>query len=335
MSTASIIPYHLRPHKAIERQLFIDILRKVDRCTQIDIQNYKYIGFGAPFLEDFKALHLDFGITDMDCIEYDPSAYSRQIFNNPFNFIKFFNEPSTFYITGTDFPADVSKIIWFDYASPGQLRQQLMDIELLGEKLSRFDIVKFTFNSSFKSFITSNHVGGKADNYNRAYNYLRNDPTYQLFLADSIKANDLQQFSEVIRSMAIRAIKRGLSKSAEELNFNHIASFFYADGQQMTTITGIIDSTENFQNLLQQSGLAEWKFYQPESELITGNEISVPVMTVSERIKIDQLIPTENSQQLAETLTFRYGQSIEEHTALVKGYCEYYKYLPYYSKVTY
>ena len=335
MSTASIIPYHLRPHKAIERQLFIDILRKLDRCAEIDLIEYKYIGFGAPFLEDFKALHLEFGITKMDCIEIDEFAFSRQVFNNPFNFIQFFNQSSTEYITAAGFPQDQSKVIWLDYAIPRELRQQLRDVELLGEKLSRFDIVKLTFNSSLKSFMDTHKLGRDITNYKRALTFLEDDPTFQAVMPDGVVPGNLENFSSIVRSMAIRAIKRGLSKSSTGLTFHHIASFYYADGQQMTTITGIIDNEDNFQNMVNQSGLNDWKFFQPESEIIAGNEIAVPVMTVSERIRIDQLVPTTDTRSIADQLTFFYGRDKDEHNQLVKGYCDYYKYLPYYSKVTY
>src|SRR5579871_4490458 len=159
MNYATSIPYHLRPHKAIDRHLFIEILRMLDRFSQINLEGYRYIGFGAPFLEDFKTFHVEFGISKMDCIESDASAYSRQEFNNPFNFINLFQRTSSDYITSADFPRGEAKIVWLDYTSPRDIRQQLLDAQQLSEKLTEFDIVRFTFNSNLKSFMSCHGLG--------------------------------------------------------------------------------------------------------------------------------------------------------------------------------
>ena len=80
-------PYQLRPHKAIERNLFMDLLKRIDAANNVDLTKYRYVGFGAAFLEDFKVCHLELGIKVMDSIEMSKFAYSRQIFNNPYNFL--------------------------------------------------------------------------------------------------------------------------------------------------------------------------------------------------------------------------------------------------------
>lgn len=338
MGTGSTIPYQLRPHKAIERNLYAAILRKLDRCSNIDLPEYRYVGFGAPFLEDFKIMHTEFGITDMHCIEYDKNAFSRQLFNNPYNFIELFPESSTDYITGTNFKQNKNQIIWLDYASPGEIRQQLQDIEFLCAKVAELDIIKFTFNAYVKAFIGSHHLRLLPYEINRIISFLRRDPTYQIFVPDEIRAKDIyEDFSALIRVMALRSIKRGLAKGGKDLVFNHIASFSYADGQVMTTMTGIISKPESSKKILIESGLVNWEFYQPEpsNEIILANEITVPVMTISERVLIDKLMPNNNAPSLVSKIKFAYGNDDKENEKLLEGYCKYYRYLPYYSKVSY
>jgi hypothetical protein len=338
--SASTIPYQLRPHKAIDRNIFISILKQLDRATDIDINSYRYVGFGAPFLEDFKLMHLEFGTNDMDCIEYDKHAYTRQMFNNPYYFLKLFNCSSTEYINGEDLKQDINQIIWLDFASPGQFRQQLLDIELLSEKIGKLDIVKFTFNANIPSFISSHHIKkcNPADSI-KILKFLREDPTYQNYLPETATVKHItDNFPAVVRAMAVRAINRGLSRSDEEdVTFNHLSSFNYADGQLMTTITGIIEASAKFKNILQQTKLSEWEFFSSimNDEFIVGNEINVPAMTISERLEIDRKIPVKNINDLANMLTFSYGKDADEHMQLLEGYCRYYKYLPYYSRVTY
>jgi hypothetical protein len=86
--SGATIPYQLRPFKAIERNLFIELLRSLESSPDISLIDYRYVGFGAPFLEDFKQLHLALRISDMDCIESNDFAQTRQLFNNPYNFIR-------------------------------------------------------------------------------------------------------------------------------------------------------------------------------------------------------------------------------------------------------
>jgi hypothetical protein len=339
MGNASTIPYQLRPHKAIDRNLMISILKKLDRYSGIDLEQYRYVGFGGAFLDDFKLMHLEFGIHHMDCIEGDKHAYSRQQFNNPYRFLNLYLTSSTDYISGTNFKYDKSQFFWLDYAEPGSIKQQLLDIELLAEKLIAFDILKVTFNAKASSFASSHAINEKDPQLNsKIVELLKKDQTYELFLPDHVTEKNISDdFSMVIRAMAVRAINRGLTRSINTLSFNHIASFSYQDGQRMTTMIGIICEKETFKSVLKESGLNKWEFFQPEiiTEFIGAHRIEVPAMTVMERVKIDKHIPIKSAESLSKELKFAYGQNDGENLKLLEGYCKYYKYLPYYSKVTY
>lgn len=339
MSTASIIPYQLRPHKAIDRNLMISILKKLDRYSRINMEDYRYVGFGAAFLDDFKIIHLELSIRYMDCLEMEPHAFSRQQFNNPYKFLNLFPLNSTNYINSADYKHDKNQFIWLDYVSPGMFRQQLKDIEMLAEKVVDLDILKFTFNAEALSFSTTHRIKGcNPVAFSKLIDFLKNDPEYELYLPDHVTDMDiLDDFSILLRAMAIRAINRGLATAGNNLVFNHISSFTYKDGQTMTTLMGIICKQEDSEKILKESGLKKWEFYhsQPANEFIPSHLITVPVMTVSERVKIDKLIPVRNINTLASKLTFLYGTDPSENIKLLDGYCKFYKYLPYYSKVTY
>src|SRR5688572_9623398 len=81
MSTGGFVPYHMRPNKAVDRQLFVELLAKVNRFRPI--RSYTYIGFGGSFLEDFKLIHTSFGSRKMISIEEDLNVLNRQKFNVP------------------------------------------------------------------------------------------------------------------------------------------------------------------------------------------------------------------------------------------------------------
>ena len=75
----SFIPYHLRQNKAIDRNLFIELLRMINR--RFLIRKYEYISMGGPFLEDFKGIHASTGISKMTSFEMDRNTFLRQKFN--------------------------------------------------------------------------------------------------------------------------------------------------------------------------------------------------------------------------------------------------------------
>ena len=60
MSGASI-PYHLRPHKSVDRRLFLDLLTRYERWKPL--ADYIYISMGAYPLEDHKLVHRHLGIS--------------------------------------------------------------------------------------------------------------------------------------------------------------------------------------------------------------------------------------------------------------------------------
>lgn len=341
--SGATIPYQLRPRKAIERNLFVDLLKRLTSFNKITFNNYVYVGFGAAYLEDFKQMHIELGIIDMECIEMDLNAFTRQKFNNPYHFVNIYNVSSTEYIDQS-LKAEKNQIIWLDYSMPKMLRQQLTDIEMLCIKLKALDIVKFTFNSNLKSFISTHQVKNNKGNWcseieiKTILQFLKKDDTFYKYLPEDVQEVNIFKFDTVLRAMAVRAINRGLSLSGKNLKFHHLTAFTYADGQEMTTITGIISNDEDFSELIYQSKLQEWPFYRNEesdSEIIESVEIAVPDMTVSERIMIDKKIPSEDIETVAKELVFTYGTDMDEHIYLLKGYHTFYKYLPYFSKVIY
>jgi hypothetical protein len=222
----------------------------------------------------------------------------------------------------------------------------LNDVELTAEKANCFDILKFTFNAEISGFVSAyrKEKDGKkmgdpyrAINYKEVLNFLEADAAFKNFLPDSLTWEDINNdFSAVIRAFSIRAVKRGLSKSEQDLDFLPLCSFDYADGQLMTTITGIVSKKEDFPKVIGEGGFNNWEFYHREvaKELLPAADIKVPVMTVPERAEIDRKIHrNKDPKKLAEKLAFQYGTTIEEHIELIKGYYKYYRFLPYYSKV--
>src|SRR5690348_4779175 len=80
MSGASI-PYHLRPHKAVDRRLFLDLLTRFERWRSLS--GYAYLSMGAYPLEDHKLVHRLFGLTKLVAFDLEAEVVARQNFNKP------------------------------------------------------------------------------------------------------------------------------------------------------------------------------------------------------------------------------------------------------------
>jgi len=147
----------------------------------------------------------------------------------------------------------------------------------------------------------------------------------------------LKSFDAVIRSMAVRAIRRGIKASGKNSHFNLLSAFRYADGQLMTTMTGIItENDDQFKSIIEDTQINKWPFYNNSKEdFVESVNIFVPTMTVAERYAVDKKFFVSEPGQIHKELEFKYGDSDEEHRELIEGYQKFYKYLPYYGKVIY
>lgn len=149
--SGSSIPYHLRQNKAVERALFLEQLHKInlwlDGKQLENLSAYRYIGFGGPFLEDFKSIHRELKITKMVSIEYDTDTLKRQEFNKPISCIELLEEPTT----STNFIASdgfcESSIMWLDYVNT-DYQSQFDDLRNSIAKMAEYDILKVTLNSN-------------------------------------------------------------------------------------------------------------------------------------------------------------------------------------------
>ena len=89
--SAGSIPYHLRPNKAVDRLLFLELCSKLAPDLNIEGGGYQYVGFGGPQMEDFRLLHEKFPQMPMLCIEKHENVVPRQKFNCPHTQVVFFD----------------------------------------------------------------------------------------------------------------------------------------------------------------------------------------------------------------------------------------------------
>ncbi|UVL33023.1 hypothetical protein LOY43_18840 [Pseudomonas sp. B21-041] len=324
MSQGGSIAYHLRQNKAIERNLFVDLLGRVGRY--VNISSYSYIGFGGPFLEDFKHLHSALRISKMISLEMDSNVFKRQLFNKPLSCISLRNESSGDFLNKFEFDSDDGSIVWFDYANT-DITSQLTETQRLIEKLGHGDIFKITVNASPTALGEPNVrsetlafrakvLAGRLSSYGPAE-----------ITEDSVATKN---YPKTLLAAIMSAAKHGLAGDPS-LVVQPLAAFVYSDGQQMLTVTGILLHENEIQNFLEQSRLPFWSFFNPTCVVPTS--ISVPVLSTRERVHIESLLPEAGADDIQRALDY-YTASTEKISKEEMGnFVNFYRMFPWYSRV--
>lgn len=324
MSAGGSIPYHLRQNKAIERNLFIDLLSRVGR--HFNISEYRYIGFGGPFLEDFKHLHSALRISDMVSLEMDGNVYRRQIFNKPIACINLREESSSDFLNSYNFESEENLIVWLDYATT-QTGVQLTEVQQLIEKLGHGDVFKVTLNASPVALGHEN--AGTEKTAKRA-------ETAKAILGDygpaKIGASDVttKNYPSLLLKALVNAVKHGLMGDSK-LVMQPLSSFIYADGQQMLTFCGVLINPLEKDNFLKNTRLHSWAFYNDCSK--APNSISVPVLSMKERVHIEAMLPGANAEEIIDQMSYFVGQDKRAAKSEMENFISFYRMFPWYSRV--
>lgn len=323
MSLGGSIPYHLRQNKAIDRSLFIDLLARIGRYR--NISDYTYIGFGGPFLEDFKFLHSTLRIQSMISIESNANVAARQEFNRPLSCIQIKNQLSGDFLTTHNF-VDPS-IVWFDYAVPSLLAEQLAESQSLVSKLTAGDIFKITLNASPEPLGKPND-GSDLKVY-RAEEAMRRLADYGPAVIDPDRMT-AANFPSLLLQALHSACKRGV-EGDRRLYVQPLSAFVYKDGQQMLTATAVILNHADEASFFTQTRLNHWAY--KNMDWIKPLSISVPDLSAKERLHIESLLPGGAPCNIRESLGYYVGRNEREASELLENFVSYYRLSPYYSRV--
>jgi hypothetical protein len=316
--------YHLRPNKAIDRMLFLELLMRLN--GHIPITSYQYIGFGSYNFEEFKLFHKQLGITDMISLEANSNIFSRQIFNCPYTCITPIAKTSTSFIT-EDFEPQKPVIFWLDYNEPKRLREEIEEFCGLLGKLYSNDILRITLNANPSSLGGNDGEKDETIIANQRVEKLREK--IGDFLPSPIEYSDIS-YDDYPKTLLIairNAINQFYSRSGTK-RLVPLASYAYADGQQMLTFTGIVvDKEEEEKKVLEniegwEFSSTKWGYYQ---------RIAIPALTPKERIVLNEKLPCENAEEIAELFPFKFDNSPSSEA--IENYRKYYRYYPNYHQV--
>lgn len=328
--SGSTLPYQLRQNKAIERSIFIELLGRIGR--HVSIQDYTYIGFGGPFLEDFKAVHAHLGIQNMISIEMNEEVLKRQGFNRPMSCIDCKPGKSDDFIRDHQF--DKKTIIWLDYTAPKELSAQLNDVSFLMTKLAVWDIVKVTLNANASAVFDMRSLKSGELLFDMRLEVLKE--RVGSFLPAEIEDEDLSNagYPNLLCRILENAIKNGI-KGHRRAFFQSLASFVYADGQIMLTLTGIIlpDDDTTIKKFFLETSIDKWSLSNLNWE--KPKTISVPQLSLKERILVDEMLPEADAATIQAKLKYIVGEDEKSSIEGIENYIRYYRHLPLFSRVSF
>ena len=334
--SGGFVPYHLRQNKAVDRAVFIELLKKIDPIYPIC--GSKYVGFAGPFLEDFKISHSNFGNEDLVSIEIDGDVVKRQNFNQPLSCIDI-NEMSS-----SDFISQVRQdeeryTFWLDYACPKKIREQIHEYGNFLSKAAEGSIGRVTLNVSLHAL--NNEVyrmeGGKKINLDKEEKQIKRFEKICTRLSDfdvqnRYSAADMteEKYPVLLQDIIRRSCQQKIG--SRNLVIKPLTSFVYQDGEhQMWTFTSILIPKDSA--LLEVTKINEWKYSQTSW---TGAPIFIdmPDLSFRERAKIDQLLPGNDKDAVMEQIGYKLHDRPAIHERKIKSYIDFYRFLPFYGRVT-
>lgn len=331
--SGSTIPYHLRQNKAVERNLFIELLARVGRVR--NISDYEYIGFGGPFMEDHKALHAALRMGQMHSIERVENTFLRQKFNYPAKFIQTHCKDSDEFFRTHNF-SEKGTVVWLDYTSAEDLNEQLNEFHGVVAKLDTFDVAKITLNASTLGLGAFPEVSEIQKAAKRREVLQERIPKY--VPADLVDKDFQTKKYPATLQRCVQSSLQDLSGRNTELYFHPLSTFSYADGQTMLTVTGMVfkasDDAE-VQQFIAKSRLDQWPF--SNLEWAAPMPINMPALSAKERMKLDECLPIGDddgainnpAEHLKNHLGFRPGADDGE----LSNYAKYYRQYPHFSRV--
>ncbi len=327
------VPYRLRPHKAVDRRLFLALLARSERW--VDLNRHVYVSMGAYSLEDHKLVHRLLGITRLLTFDMKPAVVARQKFNRPAGGCKCVCLKSGDFTT--DVPGAVQRagirgakgyVVWLDYTSPSGIPIQLREFHTLVAQFAPGDIVRVTVNAAFNHWAG---VGQRTDGSavplveRQATALERLREKLDEYMPIDIKAEELDAAGIAVvlsKAFEIAANKGVPSHSGNVLE--PISVMRYTDGQQMLSMTSIVVSRDKRAKMRKQMALKNWPFASTDWGDVKS--LIVPDLTVRERLYLEQNARKTNAQ-IEKAVGFDFDH-VTEKPGFIENFKQYYRHYP-------
>lgn len=310
-------PYHLRPNKAVIRLTLIDAIKCLDKLG--NLSEYTYYGMGGPYLEEFRLLYGLSPEIKMVSIEEDENTYKRQKFHLPCGNLRLKKTQFKSFLARYESNNEKS-IFWLDYTKLEY--GNFEDFMTLLTKVSENSTLKISLRAEPKDFFDKRGEpeGSGAERFRRQFGALMPDPT-----ADPPRGYG--NFARLLQDMVQVASQKALP-GALPLMFQPISSFYYSDGTNMFTLTGIVCQ----RNLRAVTRKAFQDLIFPNLGWTQPKHIGIPTLSTKERLHLQELLPCH--RRAGSTLRQALGYLIDDNRHLtekkLKQYADFHRYYPFF-----
>ena len=337
-------PYHLRPNKAIDRFLLVEILDILKKYCEIS--DYTYYGFGGPLLEDCRLIYSRHPEIKIVSIERDEDTFKRQEFHSFSTNLDLIYEDFDSFVA--NFSSNGREIFWLDYTNLEMGRFD--EFKSILQKVSENSIVKITIRAEPPpNELTSENREEKWKDFRKKYReekwedfqkkyreekwrYFKEE--YNEILPSEALSTNIEKpspFVKLLQKMLQIASQQALPASGASI-FQILNSSYYRDQTQMLSITGIVCNKNEVSKI--QRWFKNWKFIN--IEWADPHKIEVPILSIKERLHLEESIPTgdHTGQTLSRSLGYRIDYK-NKHIKQLKQYEEFHQYYPYFARISF
>ena len=266
------IDYRLRPSKAIQRHMIVDICRRLSSFAPLT--EYQYVGFGGLDFVDFALIHRSLGIFHMTSIEANTVQIDRYRYNRPFQSIEIIPGRATEHLGEVDWRK--LSIVWLDYEQ--KLNHEVIgDIKLLCGRLQPGSALFVTVNAQPETKLEE-----RRRELVRRIGESRIPPNVT---DESLAKWGLANVQELILGDVIAGALRDRAVSS---SWCQVLDVRYADDTRMQTLGGIVVAPGN------KNAFDAARFQDLEFVRSAGEEpifVRVPILTAKERRALDEQLP--------------------------------------------
>jgi hypothetical protein len=327
--SATTLPYNLRLKKAIDRNIFVDLLKYTTQAVAPN--EVVYISMGGAYLQDHADVHSLLGYDRLVSFDQADWVVRRQLFNRPVNCIHCLRMSSDDIADNPDpfFLKYVGKnncAIWLDFTNTAR-GDQLNQIRAMTPFLKHGDILKITMNAQIQSLYT-----GTAEDTIGTIQRKRLDSLKEqldAFFPATSTPDDMTEagIASILGAAFFFACAAGVQRSYLPVP---LTSFRYADGQQMATFcVAVIQrglKTEYLDRLRQ--------FKLRTLDLTDVKEIAVPALSLREKVEIDRILFNRSSPNIRKKLKLSLAASDPETNSAITQYKAYYRYYPKFAQIS-
>lgn len=307
------INYSVRPNKAVERRLLIQLLAVLDKRTDIDLASYRYLGFGSIWFVDFSLVHRVLGIEDLLSIEAVRSREKRVDFNRPFDCVKV--KLGTYSENLPSLTWEKKQLIWLDY--DGVLTAEMFsDLQQTVTQVASKSMIFISVNA--------NPAQLKEAGDNDAQEVRIRDIVGPANLPSNAAGRmGLNYFQGLVGEIWKNAFENAVA-ARPGFTFVPLVNIGYSDGVPMVTYGGIILSDEDAAGF-SMATVEEFAYLADPEQLL----LSVPHLTPREKLRFDQLVPVRGT---ATVKTVRKKLGFELKDREIESYIRYYLHYPLYGE---